>query len=365
MTIVHDETATSSVAPETALEERVQWAPGIEIYRRTATSVSLGADTTRAVLIESADAHALVPALRNLHRPMPRSAAVQSLCTPALGDAQLRPAHARNLIAELLHAGALRCLPPQPDTPPPPELLLLGSGTLADTVNTMLKSAGITPLRPAAEDSVPHFLAQAEAATPVIAVGMLGDAGPLSRWLLPRHGTSVSVDIVDNQGRIGPLRRNAHGPCLLCVALHHVDAEPRWHAVMRQTSTLSNPDAEIPHHDPAVLAMTAAQATACARELVGLPRPYTGLQGGGTTTSVGTALAVGTMLTIDPYAEHSVRRDSVGQHPRCPWCFASRGRQNYLSDIELQERARGVRNASYRLAQTISQLDGAETPEPC
>lgn len=342
----------------------LRWTPGIGIYQRSPTTISFGADTHTAPVIEIDDAARVLRVLRRFHQATARAQIIAQLA--AVGGASAESAGmgqhaARSLVDELISAGLLN--PCTRSEPEPIPLIILGTGDLAEAITQLAQRAQFTVYRPHPGMYVPQFLAELPAEIFVIAADMMGESGPLARWLLPRHSSCLPVSLLDNSGLIGPLRHNGVGPCLLCFALTQADAEPHWHNVISHTS---RPYARQITRDAALVTATAARTIALLRLLHGHKPPLQPrVIGAEQTRSIAQTPMPGITFTIDPYAFDAAPNSRfVEPHPRCPHCFESsspeqpllRTGKDELSDSELDKRKRSVREASYRFARTISSL---------
>lgn len=273
----------------------LQLAPGAHVFLRGPRAVQFGLDATRAGVVETPSAPALVAALLPTRRPTARSRVEEGLTRAGLGA----PA-ARSLIDDLL---AYRILRPVPRA----AVILLGRGRLAETTRELLRASRVTVRSPMRGESELAYLAGSDIDAPVLVVDRLAHARTMAPLLTRFAHTWLPGAIVDAHGIVGPLHLDGEGPCPLCVELHRADTDGHWHRVVTQL-----PGGPVTP-DPVVVAATAAQLVAVARVLVGVPEPP------GAPRQRPTP---GLVLEVDPYARDRRRRWDV--HPRCPVCFGRR-----------------------------------------
>ncbi|HSP76123.1 MAG TPA: hypothetical protein VLO31_07915 [Cryobacterium sp.] len=111
---------------------------------------------------------------------------------------------------------------PEPAAPPP-TVVVDGSGLTADLIRSLFGTLGLTV---AAADDPGTGLA--------VVVGHYAlEPERHGRWLR-RDTPHLPVVFSDTMVRIGPLVEPGVGPCLYCLELAHMDADPSWAAVACQ-----------------------------------------------------------------------------------------------------------------------------------
>ncbi|HSP51492.1 MAG TPA: hypothetical protein VLO00_01230 [Cryobacterium sp.] len=106
---------------------------------------------------------------------------------------------------------------------PTPRIHVDGAGLTADLIRTLIGTLGLTP---AAADTPGTGLA--------VLVGHYAlEPERHGRWLR-RDIPHLPVVFSDGEVRIGPLVEPGAGPCLYCLELAHMDADPSWSAVACQ-----------------------------------------------------------------------------------------------------------------------------------
>lgn len=267
-------------------------ADGAHVYLRGRDALQFGLDATRAGIIETTHAPLIMATLLGARRARPRGELLAGLT-----DAGLTATAAASLLDDLV---AYRILVPATER----TVLLLGRGRLAQAVSELLHGAGVDVRTPIRGESEYAYLAAADVSAPVVVVDRLAHSRAMAPMLTRFARTWVSASVVDHRGVIGPLHVDGVGPCPLCADLHRTDRDPYWHRVVTQL-----PGGPV-RPSPAVVAMTAAQATAVIAALAGAPAPP------------GVApwdITPGEVVTADPWG--GITRETLGTHPRCPVCF--------------------------------------------
>ena len=143
--------------------------------------------------------------------------------------------------------------PSRPDSPTRTVVCIDGVGTTADGIAHSLLGLGIpvvtaSPLDPLSsphDHRHPENRAHAGAAVTATPKAAAMVALVIGNYALDprRHGQWLRRDIPhlpvlfgDSQVSIGPFVEPGVGPCLYCLELHHIDAEPAWPAIAYQLS---------------------------------------------------------------------------------------------------------------------------------
>ncbi|AGF71787.1 TOMM precursor leader peptide-binding protein [Corynebacterium halotolerans] len=285
----------------------LQLAPGAHVFLRGPGAVQFGLDATRAGVIETDSATGIVAGLLVARRPTSRARLEEGLILAGLSA----PA-ARSLLDDLV---VYRILRPVPRA----SVILLGRGRLAELTAELLRRSRVTVRSPLRGESELAYLAGSDIDVPVLVVDRIAHARTMAPLLTRFARTWLPGAVVDARGLVGPLHLDGAGPCPLCVELHRTDTDGHWHRVVTQL-----PGGPV-NPDPVVVAATAAQLTAAALALVGVPEPP------GTPRRVP---AAGEVTEVDPYTLD--RRHRLATHPRCPVCFTLRppGRREVYRKLE-------------------------------
>lgn len=273
----------------------LQLSPGAHVFLRGARAVQFGLDATRAGVVETPAAPAIVATLLGVRRATTREA-LQGL----LVEVGLSPTAARSLLDDLL---AYRILRPVPNA----SVVVLGRGRLAEATGAVLRGSGVTVRAPLRGESELAYIAEGDVGSPVLVLDRLAHARTMAPLLSRFVRTWLPAAVVDARGLVGPLRLVGQGPCPMCVDLHRTGADGYWHRVVTQL-----PAGPV-DPDPVVVAATAAQVATVALALLGVAEPP------GTPRRL---LSPGQVTVVDPYTRN--RRSRMTVHPRCPVCFTYR-----------------------------------------
>lgn len=252
-----------------------------QILIRPDSAIQFGVDATRSGVLEVEPqlAAGIVPVLLALRKPTAIGVVVDKLTA-----AGMREAAATTLLEDLLALGVLR-------EAAAPQILLLGAGTLVDATAALLEAGGLRPRTPLPRETTVEFLRMP--ASQVLVLNRLAHTTTLAPLLARRAPTYLSAALLDSRGLIGPGRRAAHGPCLMCVDLHRSDIDPHWHALVTQ-----QPNGPV-HPDPVAQAATAARLAALVQR---------------------DSWRAGDVEEVDVYAG-AYLRSRLDTHPRCPVCW--------------------------------------------
>jgi bacteriocin biosynthesis cyclodehydratase domain-containing protein len=248
--------------------------PGIPMVWRTPTSVQFGVDVPRLVLGEVTQAYERM------------LAALDAGVSPSgwqmlARDAGLDPGEAERLLARLA--------PVMTSDPRPPahRVLVTGEGALAGELAAQLADAGLLA---GTGDPDPDLV--------VLVASWVITPEDHGAWLR-RDIPHLPIVALDGSVTVGPFVEPGRGPCLYCVHLSRVDADPAWPAIATQLWGRPSP----------ALTRTAVAATAA----FAARRIRARLDAGPADTAVAWRLADGG-LADDAGAITSQERR---RHPRC------------------------------------------------
>lgn len=269
-------------------------APAAHVFLRGQGAVQFGLDATRAGVLETDRAPALLAALLRARAPLP-----QPELLGQLQQAGFSPAAAHSLLADLV---AYRILV----SAPAGSVILLGRGRLADATAQLMADSGITVRTPLRGESEHAYLSGSAVDAPVLVLDRLAHSRTMAPLLARYAHTWITATIIDGRGVLGPLRIQGQGPCPMCGDLHRAATDSRWYPTVSQ----------LPHGpvrpDPATVATTAARLLTLTQQLLGryLHPPGTAVQ----------QLAPGTVIEVDPYGPVPPPR-ILEPHPGCPVCW--------------------------------------------
>lgn len=274
--------------------DRLRLAPSAHIFLRGGTAVQFGLDATRAGVVETEHAPALVAALMTARSPV-----TDEELTARITVAGMTGPAAHSLVADLT---AYRILVPASAG----SVILLGRSRLAAATGDLLRAAGVKVRTPLLGESEYAYLAGTAVDSPVLVVDRLAHSRTMAPLLARLARTWAPATIVDGRGMIGPLRVNGRGPCPLCGDLHRAARDNRWYPTVSQLPTgPTDPD-------PVTVAATAARLVAVAQHLLGLH-----LEPPGAPVQ---QLRPGAVIEVNPRGTGGAPQ-TMPPHPGCPVCF--------------------------------------------
>lgn len=158
-------------------------APAAHVFLRGQGAVQFGLDATRAGVLETDRAPALLAALLRARAPLPRPELLDKL-----QRAGFSPVAAHSLLADLV---AYRILVPAPIG----SAILLGRGRLAETTTELLRDSGVTVRTPLRGESEHAYLAGATVDAPVLVIDRLSHSRTMAPLLARYADTWVTATI--------------------------------------------------------------------------------------------------------------------------------------------------------------------------
>lgn len=272
--------------------------PAAQVLARGDGAVQFGLDASRAGILVTTHARALIRVLRKLTRPVSHRSLRARLKSAGCTDDE-----ADNLIEELLAYGILQVSRAA-------AVAVIGESPLSVATIGLLHDAGLTVRRPLDVEEEAEMIADPTQNCPLVIVDRPAVDVEFSLALHRYRPTTVTSTLLDGRGFIGPVRTGGVGPCPTCVQLHWIDHDEFYYLV---TSALVSDDGGRQlRQDPVAVAATAAATAALVAHLSGFaygpyalsPPPHPGLS-----------------LVVDPYAPETGHRFTLQPHPGCPACF--------------------------------------------
>ncbi|MGY6462897.1 hypothetical protein ACXIUA_03075 [Corynebacterium sp. UMB8791] len=268
-------------------------AMGVQILSRGPHALQFGLDATRSGIIEVGDARAVAAVLDSLSTPRPLPEVVRRLAVSMDADA------ARSLIQDLI---AYRVLVEVSR----PEVLLIGTSTLANTLVETLRASGIHVRSPEPTQPLSRFLFDAPSPLPLIIVDQAHRTRALAAYTRHRTGPVLPVLQIDTRVLIGPYAVGVEGPCLICREHYLLERDPQWAAIAAAAP------AGVRNPDPVVIQAGVAAAATMTRRICQLPDPP-GVAAPDPRT--------GDTLLVDPFNRTPLKTLRLQPHPDCPLCF--------------------------------------------
>ncbi|QDZ42152.1 hypothetical protein FQV43_02410 [Corynebacterium sp. sy039] len=278
----------------------IKLSPHARVFLRPGGAIQFGMNAYHAGIIqcEPQIISAVLAAFLELRAPTITQQFITRLVQAGLGELA-----ARTMVEELIAHGII--WHHQPTT-----VALIGNSRSAAIVHEVLNESDIAARVPMRNESPRLFIQRLEAHIPIIVVGQQ-PMGALTQALARRRSV-IPARIIDTHCVIGPVKLSGSGPCLHCIELYCIDADPHWTALLEQCSPSQR-------YAPAYEHLLAAKLTGL------LTATFHGATHNARMSPTITApvLSAGTVVSFDLYTAN-MHHEQRHSHPLCVYCYEQR-----------------------------------------